>query len=226
VELSNEFEVAVPVDSAWDILTDVERIAPCLPGAELREVEGDEYRGAVKIKVGPITTTYEGTVRFLERDRAGRRAVLSAEGRETRGQGNASAVITATMSPSDAGTKVVVATELAITGRVAQFGRGVLADVSAALLDRFVTNLESTVLASGNDDPGDAAPTSPVVDESAAPSPTDVPPPSVRPIASPAAAPIDVVGLAGPSIARRLVKPAAVAAVFVALAVRKRRRRT
>lgn len=146
MDLTNEFEVAVPVERAWAVLTDLERIAPCLPGAQLREVEGDEYRGAVKIKVGPITTSYDGAIRITELDELGHRAVMKAEGRETRGQGNVSAVITATMSPSGTGTKVTVATDLSITGKVAQFGRGVLADVSAKLLDQFVVNLESSVL--------------------------------------------------------------------------------
>ena len=148
MELNNEFEVAMPVDDAWAVLTDIEKIAPCMPGAELKEVEGDEYRGVVKVKVGPITASYKGIARFEDLDPKAHKAVLKAEGRETRGQGNATALITATLSPSTKGTKVEVATDLAITGKVAQFGRGVLADVSAKLLDQFVHNLESTVLAS------------------------------------------------------------------------------
>ena len=147
MELNNEFEVAVPVDEAWKILTDVEKIAPCMPGAELKEVEGDEYRGIVKVKVGPITASYRGAARFEELDPAAHKAVLKAEGRETRGQGNATAHITAILTPSEKGTKVIVSTDLAITGKVAQFGRGVLADVSGKLLDQFVHNLETTVLA-------------------------------------------------------------------------------
>ncbi|MHB1510322.1 MAG: SRPBCC family protein [Acidimicrobiales bacterium] len=147
MELTNEFEVAVPVEEAWTLLTDVERIAPCLPGAELQEVEGDEYRGVVKVKVGPITASYKGSARFQELDGIAHRGVLRAEGRETRGQGNASATITATLSSSGTGTKVEVVTDLAITGKVAQFGRGVLADVSGKLLDQFVRNLETMVLA-------------------------------------------------------------------------------
>jgi len=146
MELTNEFEVAVPVEKAWAVLTDIERIAPCLPGAQLREVEGDEYRGVVKIKVGPITASYDGAIRFSELDELAHRAVMKAEGRETSGQGNVSAVITATLTSLGDSTKVVVATDLTISGKVAQFGRGVLADVSAKLLDQFVVNLESTVL--------------------------------------------------------------------------------
>jgi uncharacterized protein len=224
VELTNEFEVAVPVRVAWAVLTDVERIAPCLPGAELREVEGDEYRGVVKVKVGPITASYQGTARFTELDEGGHRAVLRAEGRETRGQGNATAEITASMMPSGSGTKVSVLTDLSITGRVAQFGRGVLADVSTKLLDQFVTNLEASVLGSdevavrveateaeGHSNHGDAEPA-----------------PAIRHIDSAPAEPVDLVGVAGSSVARRL-RPllivAGIVVVVVGLAARSRRRR-
>ena len=146
MELTNEFQVGVPPAQAWAVLTDVERIAPCLPGAELQEVEGEEYRGVVKVKVGPITAQYKGKAHFLEKDETAGRVVLRAEGRDTRGQGNANATITATLTPEGEGTKVSVVTDLAISGRVAQFGRGVLADVSAKLLDQFVECLEVNVL--------------------------------------------------------------------------------
>src|SRR5207248_5520333 len=130
MELSNEFVVPVGVDEAWVLLTDVERIAPCMPGAELQEIDGEEYRGIVKVKVGPITAQYKGKATFVEKDDAAHKAVLRAEGRDTRGQGNANATITATLTAdgSDA-TNVSVVTDLAITGRLAQFGRGVLNDV-------------------------------------------------------------------------------------------------
>src|ERR1700738_4436553 len=147
MELTNEFRVAVPVEEAWAVLTDVERIAPCLPGAQLQEIDGDEYRGVVKVKVGPITAQYKGTATFVERDDTAHRAVLRAEGRDTRGQGNASATVTATLTPDGgAATKVIVATDLTVTGKVAQFGRGVLADVSGKLIGQFVDNLERDVL--------------------------------------------------------------------------------
>lgn len=155
MELTNEFTVDVPVEEAWAVLTDIERIAPCMPGAALEEVEGDEYRGVVKVKVGPVTTQYRGTASFLERDADAHKAVLKAEGRETRGQGNASATISASLEPAGSGTRVSVVTDLSITGRVAQMGRGVLADVSTKLLGQFVTSLESTVLA-GSGPPVDA----------------------------------------------------------------------
>jgi carbon monoxide dehydrogenase subunit G len=140
MELTNTFDVSVPVDTAWAVLTDVERIAPCLPGAQLQEIEGDEYRGVVKVKVGPITAQYKGKATFIEKDDVAHKAVLEASGRDTRGQGNASATITALLEPSGD------VTDLTVTGKVAQFGRGVLADVSAKLLGQFVDNLEQTVL--------------------------------------------------------------------------------
>lgn len=146
MELTNEFTVEVPVEEAWAILTDVERIAPCMPGAQLQEVEGDEYRGVVKVKVGPVTAEYRGKATFVERDETAHRAVLRAEGRESRGQGNANATITAVLEAVGGSTKVSVGTDLTITGRVAQFGRGVLADVSNKLLGQFVDSLEATVL--------------------------------------------------------------------------------
>ena len=146
MELINTFDVSVPVDTAWAVLTDVERIAPCLPGAQLQEIEGDEYRGIVKVKVGPITAQYKGKATFIEKDDVNHKAVLDASGRDTRGQGNASATITAQLEPNGEGTTVTVTTDLTVTGKVAQFGRGVLADVSAKLLTQFVDNLEQTVL--------------------------------------------------------------------------------
>jgi uncharacterized protein len=156
VDLTNEFRVGVPVERAWEVLTDVERIAPCMPGAQLQEIEGDEYRGIVKVKVGPITAQYKGAARFVEQDETAHRAVLRAEGRETRGQGNANATITAQLDPDGDGTKISVITDLTITGRVAQFGRGVLADVSTKLLGQFSDCLETKLLA-GEESGGAAA---------------------------------------------------------------------
>lgn len=156
MELTNDFDVAVPVDEAWAVLTDIERIAPCMPGAQLQEVEGDEYRGVVKVKVGPITAQYKGTATFVEKDDEQHVAVLKADGRDTRGQGNANALITARLEPAGDRTKVSVHTDLTVTGKVAQFGRGVMADVSAKLLDQFVENLEATVLAGDSDAAPDA----------------------------------------------------------------------
>jgi len=223
MELTNEFEVAVPIQVAWAVLTDAERIAPCLPGAELREVEGDEYRGVVKVKVGPITASYQGTARFTELDESGHWAVLRAEGRETRGQGNATAEITASMEPSEAGTKVSVLTDLSITGKVAQFGRGVLADVSTKLLDQFVTNLEASVLGPGEVAVQPDTTAIEVQSEHQGPDPA----PAIRHIDSAPAEPVDLIGVAGSSVGRRLAPLLVVAGIVmvIGLAARSRRRR-
>ncbi|WP_018505814.1 SRPBCC family protein [Parafrankia discariae] len=207
MDLSNEFRVDASPATTWSVLTDLERIAPCLPGAQLQEVEGEEYRGIVKVKVGPVTAQYKGTATFLERDEAAHRAVLKADGRETRGQGNASATITVTLAPDGAGTQVSVLTDLKITGRVAQFGRGVISDVSTNLLGRFVESLESTVL-SGDAAPAPAA-TAPeaVVPTSPAVAPT---PPTVAPApaaASPAVAPAPVTAAPVPAAVRVISQP-------------------
>jgi carbon monoxide dehydrogenase subunit G len=155
MELVHEFSVPVPVEQAWQVLTDVERIAPCLPGAELTGMDGETYHGQVKIKVGPITAQYRGTASFAEKDEAQHRVVLKAAGRDTRGQGNASATVTATMAVADGGgaTAVSIVTDLSVSGRVAQFGRGVMGDVSARLLEQFVRNLEAGVLGGGGGAP-------------------------------------------------------------------------
>lgn len=146
MELQNSFTVDVSADRAWEVLSDVPTIAPCLPGAKLEEMEGDEYRGVVKVKVGPITAQYKGKASFVELDETDRRMVIRAEGRETKGQGSASALITAHLESKGEGTEVVVRTDLTVTGKVAQFGRGVMADVSAKLMGQFADNLARTVL--------------------------------------------------------------------------------
>ena len=146
-ELAHEFTVDAPVDRAWEVLTDIERIAPCMPGAQLTEVDGGTYHGLVKVKVGPITVQYKGTAELAEKDEAAHRVVLKAAGRDARGQGNASALVTAVMTEQIDGTLVSIRTRLTVSGRTAQFGRGVMADMSAKLLRQFVNNLEADVLA-------------------------------------------------------------------------------
>ena len=147
MEINNSFEVKAPIDVAWATLTDLARIAPCLPGATLTSVEGDIYKGHVTVKVGPIVAKFGGQAIFQERNDTEHRAVLKGDGRDSTGKGNASAIITAQLEVVDANTtRCTVSTDLTITGKIAQFGRGALADVSDKLLKQFVINLETTVL--------------------------------------------------------------------------------
>ncbi|MGH3676404.1 MAG: SRPBCC family protein [Mycobacterium sp.] len=146
MELNNEFRVAVPAAKTWKVLTDVERVAPCIPGARLLSVDGDEFTGAVKVKVGPITVSYQGEAAFQEKDEAAQRVVIKANGKETRGSGNAAALVTAQLHEDTHGTTVAITTDLTISGKAAQFGRGVLADVSTNLIGHFARNLEAELL--------------------------------------------------------------------------------
>ena len=224
MELTNDFRVAIPPATAWSVLTDVERIAPCMPGAQLQEVHGDEYRGVVKVKVGPITAQYKGAATFVERDDANLKAVLRAEGRDTRGQGNASATITATLTPDGDGTRVSVVTDLHVTGKVAQFGRGVMADVSSKLLGQFVDCLETTVLSGSATDAEPAtweAPAAPAASNT----PADVASSAPRKIDSPEAKPVDLIDTAGASVAKRAAPVLAVIAILWLLRVLFKRRK-
>jgi len=235
MELTNEFRVERPIDETWNVLTDVERIAPALPGAQLQEIEGDEYRGIVKVKVGPITAQYKGKATFVEKDDTNHKAVLRAEGRDTKGQGNASALITATLVPDAQGTKVTVHTDLTVTGKVAQFGRGIMADVSTKLLNQFVEQLETTILA-GNageavkPEAADAAkPDAPVAMATAEPEAPASPPnaeasPTIRRLDHPEPEPVDLVGSAGASVAKRVV-PVVIGGLLILLFARGVRRR-
>ncbi len=207
MDLHHEFTVPVAAKQAWQILCDLERLAPCLPGAQLTEVEGEIYRGQVKVKVGPILAQFKGQASFVSRDDENFRASLKAEGRDTGGKGNASATITAALEPIDAGSaKCTVDTQLNISGKVAQFGRGALADVSDKLLLQFVDNL-NTLIASLPAGGGPAVePASPVA-------PTA---PAVRKIEqTQEVAPLDLLDTAGSTIAKRVVP--AVLIVFAAV---------
>lgn len=169
MELNNEFRVAVPADKTWEVLTDVERVAPCLPGATLLSVDGDDFTGAVKVKVGPITVSYKGVASFQEKDAAAQRVVLKAEGKETRGSGNAAAIVTAQLKDEGAaGTVVYINTDLTISGKAAQFGRGVLADVASNLIGQFAKSLEASVLGDSAPNGASAPTTAPTAEAAAA----------------------------------------------------------
>jgi carbon monoxide dehydrogenase subunit G len=207
MDLNHQFTVAVPVEDAWRILTDVERIAPCLPGAQLQEVEGDTYRGVVKVKVGPIQAQFKGQASFIERDDVAHKVVLKGEGRDTTGKGNAAAVITAEMTAVNASnTSVTVNTDLSVTGKVAQFGRGAMADISDKLLAQFVVNLNALIA----EQPATAAP-----------APKAAPTEGVRTIDSAEVAPLDLLSAAGSPILKRAIPVVVVVvAVLVWLVVR------
>jgi uncharacterized protein len=213
-KLLNQFTVIRPIEETWKVLTDIERIAPCMPGATLEEIHGDVFRGTVKVKLGAISTAFKGQATFVERDDINHRAVLKAEGRDTTGKGNASAMITAHLEAVDEATaKVVVETDLHITGKVAQFGRGIMTDVSKKLIDQFATNLNTML-----DQPPDAEeakvadadePNSADDDAPANSAPTAAPSAirdsGVRKINGPAAAPIELSDVAGSAILKRIL---------------------
>jgi uncharacterized protein len=222
-KLLNEFTVNRPIDETWNVLTDVERIAPCMPGAALEEIEGDVFRGVVKVKLGAISTAFKGQANFIERDDAAHRAVLKGEGRDTTGKGNASALITAKLESIDEGTtKCFVETDLHITGKVAQFGRGIMGDVSKKLMNQFATNLNTmldqqpTIAQSGpkpaesaaTDAPANPAPAEKASGNGATGAAAAAEAPktgasSVRKINGPAAAPIELSDVAGSAILKR-----------------------
>jgi len=167
MELEHSFTVPVPPERAMDVLLDVQRVAPCMPGASLDSVEGDDIKGRIKVKVGPISMTYAGTARFGERDAEAGVIVLEASGKETRGAGTASATVRSQLQGENGHTKVVVHTSLNVTGRPAQFGRGVMAEVGGKLIGIFADNL-AAMLAADSDTGSGSAPGSPAVPSAAA----------------------------------------------------------
>jgi carbon monoxide dehydrogenase subunit G len=223
VKLEQEFRVSVPVAEVWACLTDLPRVAKSLPGAELVGPEGDAWRGRVRVKVGPITAQYEGLAKFLELDVAAHRARIEAKGRDTKGQGGASAAIVAQLTEEASGTRVAVETDLSITGRLAQIGRGLISDVSAKLMAEFAANLERELL-SGGAKPAAAAPgerpeaASPSAPSAAVAAPSSSQAPARAGAASAPAAPVDLLAVAGAPLARRLTPLLAIVALLAALA--------
>ena len=234
MDLNSTFEVARPIDEAWAVLTDLERIAPCLPGAQLTEVEGDDYRGFVKVKVGPITAQFKGAANFVERNDQDHKAVLSGKGRDTRGAGNASALITAKLEAvSDSITRVNVDTDMKITGKFAQFGRGVMADVSANLMDQFAQNLAEMLVEDATEDAteklgeaviADAGAVDASIDDGEADAETEAasgeataPQSGARKIDMPEPEAIDLIDAAGAPVLKRVATLAAVVVAFLLL---------
>ncbi|MFW2334562.1 SRPBCC family protein [Ilumatobacter sp.] len=223
-QIVNEFTVNRPIEEAWPIICDVERIAPCLPGAQLEEVEGEVYRGRVKVKLGAVATQFKGEARFVERDDEAHTAKLHGKGRDTGGRGNAEADIHAVaeaLSPTS--TKCTVTADLHITGKVAQFGRGIMGDVSKKLMDQFADNLNTMLDEQSGDaeEPAEDVSTESSADETAQ-APAEPEAPAVRKINGPAAEPVDLAGMAGPALAKRAV-PAIVVLLLLLLLLRRRR---
>ncbi|MBH29125.1 MAG: hypothetical protein CL520_02965 [Actinobacteria bacterium] len=224
MELKNEFRVSVPVEQAWATLTDVEYIAPCMPGAQLTEIDGEEFKGQVKVKVGPITAQYKGSAKFIEKDQSQHRLVLDASGRDTRGAGNAAAEVTVEMTADGDETEIIITTELKVTGKVAQFGRGIMADVSEKLIGQFVESLEQKLLsASPTDDAADQDPQEHTVgddnsDDEASTEDNSGP----RKIDMPEPEPVDLLDTAGAPLLKRFGPFAIVALLLVLLRRRKR----
>ncbi|HEY5664280.1 MAG TPA: SRPBCC family protein [Ilumatobacter sp.] len=223
-QIVNEFTVNRPIGEAWPIICDVERIAPCLPGAQLEEIEGDVYRGNVKVKLGAVSTKFQGEAHFVERDDAHHTAKLTAKGRDTGGRGSAEADIFATaeaLSPTS--TKCVVTADLHITGKVAQFGRGIMGDVSRKLIDQFSNNLNTML----DEQPPAAEPVPSEPPDAPAEQPPATAgesegPATVRKIEGPAAEAVDLADMAGAAILKR-VGPAIAVVLLVLLLLRRRR---
>ena len=194
MELEHSFTIPVPPEQAWPVLLDVERIAPCMPGATVDSVEGDVVKGRIKVKVGPVALTYSGTARFTERDEQTRSIKLEASGKETRGAGTASATIRSSLADEGGQTRVVVQTSMNVTGRPAQFGRGVMAEVSGRIIEKFATNL-AALLAS--------APAGVAASNGSGPAAAD----AAGPAAAPGAAGGSADGASGPASIEELQLP-------------------
>ena len=218
MKIANQFTVSAPIDQAWDVLCDLEQVIPLMPGAQLTGHEGDDYLGKVKVKVGPVTSEFSGKVRFVELDRDAHRAVIDAKGKESRGTGNAAATVTAQLNEDGGRTSVAVDTDLKIVGKLAQFGSGMLQQVSEKLLGQFVESLEAELAAKNAPAPASPASATSPTETEAAPRPRHA-----APAAEPE--PIDLLELAGGDQLKKYGAAAiGVLAVLVLIWVLRRRR--
>ena len=217
MDLQHTFTVPIGIDAAWVAFNDLEGIAPCFPGAVITSVDGDDFTGTAKVKLGPIALMYSGKGEWVSRDDAAYRAVIEASGKDKRGNGTASATITAHLESQSASlTTVVVDTDLRITGRPAQFGRGVIQDVGSKILDQFATCLSTRM---GQDDAPEVAEAEPEqVAAAVAAEPVAVPADSPAPVAAPAAEPLelDLGNVVGPVLLKRF-GPTALACLVTAV---------
>jgi uncharacterized protein (TIGR03382 family) len=221
MKIANQFSVSAPIEQAWDVLCDLEQVIPLMPGAQLVGHEGDDYLGKVKVKVGPVTSEFTGKVRFVEQDRDQHRAVIDGKGKESRGTGNAAATVTAQLHDDGDRTHVTVDTDLKIVGKLAQFGSGMLQQVSEKLLGQFVESFEAKLTAESAGSP--ASPASPVVPADTEAAAKPVAEARQAPTAEPE--PIDLLELAGAGQLKKYGSAAAAAlAVLVLIWVLRRRR--
>lgn len=223
MEIKNEFIVSVPIDEAWAVLTNLAGIVTCLPGAQLTGQEGDTYLGKVRIKVGPVISEYAGTAVFTKKDDANYQAVIEVKGRDARGSGNASATITAGLRPDGDRTVVSVDTDLSITGKIAQFGKSAIVEVSQKLLGQFVECLEAKLAArqtAPGATPSDAGQSTPGATSSAGPETPGAPgAPSAAPEPQSEPEPLDLMSVAGGAVYKRLIPLVVVVVVVVAVVI-------
>jgi carbon monoxide dehydrogenase subunit G len=238
MKIDNEVRVDAPIEQAWKALTDLEGLAPCMPGAQLTSVEGEVYHGKVRVKVGPVISQFQGTATFAEKDETNHTAVIKAAGKDVRGQGTASATVNARLTPDGTGTAVSVSTDLNISGKLAQFGSGMIKEISEKLFGQFIANVEAQLHAdpepAASEQPSSPSPSpstaaevpetsrpeasdteEPVPDEagsSQAPSTSRQIPPQVE------NAPLDLMQLAGKSVYKRMI-PAACGVVVVGVVI-------
>jgi uncharacterized protein len=239
MKLTNEITVPASIEEAWELMLDVERVAPCLPGASIEESDDDEYKGSMKVKIGPIVSQFQGTLKIDEADEEARRAVMSAKARDSRGKGSANATITSTLEPADEGTRVTVETDLRVTGPAASFGRGVMEDVSAMLMTQFADCLATKL---GREAPAEAATAAapaagegaedgePVARAQALPDDVPKPPPAQAEAPRPAPEPaddnvLDLGAVGREALGRRAAPPAVGAFVLLVLLILLLRRR-
>ncbi|OUS97622.1 SRPBCC family protein [Rhodococcus sp. NCIMB 12038] len=220
MKIANEFTVSAPIEQAWEVLSDLEEVAPLLPGAQMTGREGDDYLGKVKVKVGPVTSEFKGKATFVERDEKEHRAVIDARGRDSRGSGNASATITAQLHEAGDGTRVTVDTDMKIVGKLAQFGSGMIQQVSEKLMGQFAESLEAKLSGGPADQPAAEPETAGTATDSAATTTLSV----ARPAAEPA--PLDLLALSGAGAWKRYapILAAVLAGIVVVLVVGRRRR--
>lgn len=244
--LENRFSVPVPIDQAWPVLLDVQRVAACMPGATLDSMSGDQFEGRVKVKVGPIAMSFKGTAQFVEKDPAGHRAILQASGKEIGGTGTAKATMTMRLHDCGAESEVEITTDLAITGKAARFGRGVIADFAGRLVDQFASVLAAELAGGGDPAPDGAAAGAAVpgtvpgtvgdrriaagagtavgsTQPGAAGAGTLTLPPAGRPSPRPAPEAIDLVQSVGVPLLKRIAAP--LIGIVTILLLRRRRRR-